>query len=104
MSDSIERWQTALAANPNNHLARFSLAKALFDQENYADAKKHLALALAAKPDWMLVQILLGKSELALGNKAEAIRNFHGARRLAMDQNHESPLAELETLLEDLQA
>lgn len=104
MNDPIERWNKALAANPNNHLARFSLAKSYFDLEKFPEAKEHLTTALAAKPDWMVVQILLGKCELALGNKVEALRNFEGARQLAIDQNHEGPLAEMEQILADLRS
>ena len=65
-------------------------------------AKTHLAAALASKPDWMVVQILLGKCDLALGDRAAAVAAFTRARDLAVAQNHEGPLAELEQLLSEL--
>lgn len=102
MSASIERWEKVVAAQPANDLARFSLAKALFDAERFADAKEHLALALAKKPDWMVVQILLGKCHLQLGDKPAAREAFEKALELAIAQHHEGPQAEMEQALADL--
>ena len=91
-----------VAQFPQNELARFSLGKALFDRGELAEAKEHLAAALAKKPDWMLVQILLGKCDLALGDRTAAVAAFTRARELAVAQNHEGPLAEVEQLLSEL--
>jgi len=102
MTDPVQRWQQVVDTQPNNDLARFSLAKALFDAARFADARPHLQQALAKKPDWMVVQILLGKCELALGNPAGAREAFLRARQLAIDQHHEGPLAEMDQALADL--
>lgn len=102
MSNPIERWEKIVATQPANDLARFSLAKALFDAERYADAKDHLATALANKPDWMVVQILLGKCHLQLGERTAARDAFQKALQLAISQNHEGPQAEMEQALDDL--
>ena len=88
-----------VAQHPENELARFSLGKALFDREQYLEAREHLRVALSKRTDWMLVQILLGKIELQMGNPTGARAAFLAARRLAIAQNHEGPLAELESLL-----
>jgi tetratricopeptide (TPR) repeat protein len=103
MNEAIERWRKSLDKNPNNSLAMFSLAKALFDLGDFAQARDHFQKAIALKPDWMAAQILLGKCELSLGNKSAATAAFEKARQLAIDQNHEGPLAEMEQALEDLQ-
>lgn len=102
MSNPIERWEKIVATQPANDLARFSLAKALFDAERYADAKGHLATALANKPDWMVVQILLGKCHLQLGERTAARDAFQKALQLAISQNHEGPQAEMEQALDEL--
>ena len=88
----LERFQRMVAQNPQNGLARFSLGKALFDAGQFAAAREHLTLALATKPDWMVVQILLGKCDLALGNPtglAPSLRRspclLYGARSCSLE-------------------
>ena len=104
MSDPLARQRQMVAQHPNNDLARFSLGKALFDRAEFAEAREHFAVALARKPDWMAVQILLGKCDLSLGNRDAARTAFERARDLAVAQHHEGPLAEMEQLLADLDA
>lgn len=87
---------------PDNELARFSLGRALFDRGEYAEAREHLSAALARKPDWMAVQILVGKCDLELGDPTAARASFERARDLALAQHHEGPLAEMEDLLDGL--
>jgi len=101
MSD-IARYEQMVAQFPQNELARFSLGKALFDAGEFAKAKEHLEVALTKKPDWMIVQILIGKCDLSLGNKACAKAAFEKALQLAIDQNHEGPQMEMETALAEL--
>lgn len=100
MNENIERYRKLLEQYPNNELARFSLGKAYFDLEQFADAKREFQLALAKKPDWMVVQILIGKCDLSLGDKPAAKTAFERARQLATEQNHEGPLAEMNEILE----
>lgn len=102
MSDPITRWQTVLTSQPNNDLARFSLAKALFDAGRLAEAREHLTIAIAKKPDWMVVQILLGKSHQGLGDLNAAREAFLRARQLAVEQDHQGPLAEMDEILAEL--
>ena len=102
LPDSVARWTRLVEQQPANELARFSLGKAWFDAGNFSAAKEHLALALAKKPDWMVVQILLGKCHSALGDTAGARTAFDRALQLAIAQNHEGPQAELQQLLADL--
>jgi len=102
MNDTIARHEKMVQQFPQNELARFSLGKALFDAGEFARAKEHFGVALAKKPDWMVVQILIGKSELALGHTAEAKAAFEHALQLAIDQHHEGPQMEMEQALADL--
>lgn len=101
--DVLERHRQMVERFPENELGRFSLGKALFDLGRHGEAEEHLKVALRKKPDWMVVQILIGKCALELGRRAEAIAAFGRARDLAVSQHHEGPLAEMEGLLEDLQ-
>lgn len=102
MTDPIARHKKLLEQYPDNELARFSLGKAYFDSGQITEAKEQFDLALKKKPDWMVVQILIGKCELALGNAADAKLAFQRARQLAIEQNHEGPLAEMEQLLAEI--
>ena len=102
MNDMIARYEKMVEQFPQNELARFSLGKALFDEGEFLRAKEHLEVALARKPDWMVVQILIGKCELALGNKASAKGAFENALKLAIEQHHEGPQMEMEQALQEL--
>ena len=102
MNDALARYQKMVEQNPDNELARFSLGKALFDRGQPAEARAHFAVAAANKPDWMAVQILLGRCELLLGNKAAAKGALETARALARQQGHVGPLEQVEELLRQL--
>ena len=102
MNDIIQRYEAMVAQFPQNELSRFSLGKALFDANEVQRAKEHLQVALDRKPDWMVVQILIGKCELALGNKPAAKLAFEKALQLAIEQHHEGPQMEMEQALAEL--
>ena len=102
MTDPFARQRQLVAQHPNNELARFSLGKALFENGDLAEAREQLSAALVRKPDWMVVQILLGRCELGLGNREAAVAAFVRSRDLAIAQHHEGPLAEMEQLLSEL--
>ena len=101
-NEHIARHAKMVEQFPNNELARFSLGKALYDAGNFAAAREQLVIALQRKPDWMVVQILIGKCDLEQGNRDAARLAFERARELAIQQNHEGPLAEMEQLLAEL--
>ena len=103
MNDTIARYEKMVEQYPGNELARFSLGKAYFDAGDMVKAKQQFETALAKKTDWMVVQILIGKCELALGNKTAAKASFEKALQLAIDQHHEGPQAEMEQMLAELE-
>jgi Flp pilus assembly protein TadD len=102
MDNAIARHEKLVAQFPDNGLARFSLGKALFDAGEFTGAREHLRVALAGKPDWMVVQILIGKCDLALGDNSSARTAFQRALELAIEQHHEGPQAEMEAALAEL--
>lgn len=101
MDDRLERQRQMVAQHPQNELARFSLGKGLFDRGDFDGALEQLEVALGRKPDWMVVQILIGKCHQTLGRPDQARTAFERARQLAIEQHHEGPLAELDQLLAD---
>jgi len=93
------RFQELVEKNPDNELFRFSLAQALLKENRLPEAEPHLRLCIAKRPDWMVAWILLGKALLELGSTTEARSILEEALRLAVEQNHEEPEAELRSLL-----
>lgn len=91
-----------VAKQPDNELFRFSLAQALLAEHREADALEHLEFCARKKADWMMPRIMLGKALLGLGRRAEAKPWLEEALRLAIDQDHQDPEAELRSLLAGL--
>jgi predicted Zn-dependent protease len=91
-----------VAKHPDNELFRFSLAQALLAEDRGADALEHLEACARKKADWMMPRIMLGKTLLALGRRAEAKPWLEDALQLAVSQDHQDPEAELRGLLSGL--
>ena len=103
MNEAIAKYRQLVEQYPNNELARFSLGQAYFQAGAWTEAREHFEFALARKPDWMVAHILIGKCDLATGHRFGAKAAFERARQLALDQNHEGPLEEMNQLLADLE-
>jgi predicted Zn-dependent protease len=91
-----------VARQPDNELFRFSLAQALLAEDRPADALEHLTACATKKADWMMPRILLGKTLLGLGRKADARPWLEQALQLAIAQDHDDPAHELRGLLAEL--
>ncbi|MDQ8200180.1 tetratricopeptide repeat protein [Pelagicoccus enzymogenes] len=97
-----ERFQNLVSKNPNNELFRFSLAQALIEEERHEEAIEQLDFCIQKKEDWMMAEILKGKSLLALSRPADAKPTLERALHLAVEQHHEAPEGEIRKLLETL--
>lgn len=102
MPSRTEQFQGLVSRQPDNELFRFSLAQALEADGRDAEAVPHYEFCNAKKADWMMPRILLGKLLLRLGRPSEARVQLESALQLAVDQQHETPEAELRALLESL--
>jgi len=94
----IERSEKLLAQMPDNHLARFGLANALFDDGRLADAEREYRRCLETQPEWMAVAISLGRCLVMRGACEEARPVLASAREMAMRQGHTTPLQEIAEL------
>jgi len=94
-----ERFVKALAATPDNHLARFGLANVYLEQGDFAAAATQYRLCLSAQRDWMAVCISLGQCLIRLGETVEARTVLEEARRMAVAQGHTGPQTEISELL-----
>lgn len=101
MSDRIAQFTALVAAQPANALFRFSLAQALEAAGRGGEAIEHYRACVAARADWMMPRILLGKLLLRGGDRTAARPVLEDALALAVAQNHEEPEAELRALLAD---
>lgn len=102
MPTRAEHFQVLVDRQPANELFRFSLAQALLAEKRLADALPHLECCAQQKADWMMPRILLGKALLELGRRAEARPWLEAGLKLAVEQNHEEPEHELQTILGEL--
>jgi predicted Zn-dependent protease len=105
MSDRVARFTALVASQPENPLFRFSLAQALDAAGDPATAAAHYRLCAAARADWMMPRILLGKALLLTGvpaDRATARPVLEEALALAIAQDHQDPAAELSALLASL--
>src|SRR4051812_32903460 len=102
MPSRVEQFAAAVERQPNNELFRFSLAQALVADGRCAEAVRQFRFCTAAKADWMMPRILLGKALLQLGQRTEARPVLEEALHLAVAQHHEDPERELRALLADL--
>jgi Flp pilus assembly protein TadD len=98
----IAKYEGLLQARPNDELIMFSLGKALYDAGRVPEAEKQLRAALAIKPDWMVVTMLLAKMALQRDDETEARLLYQKALTLAIDQHHEGPEEEIRAALEKL--
>ncbi len=99
---SVERFAGLVAQQPDNELFRFSLAQALLKEQRASDALPHLVACAEKRADWMMPRIILAKTLLGLGRKAEARPWIEAALKLAIEQSHEDPERELRAMLQEL--
>jgi len=90
----IAKYEGLLKTRPNDELLQFSLGKALLDAGRVPEAEAHLRAALAAKPDWMIVTMLLAKIAAQRNDKAAAKELWQKGLELAIAQEHDDPAEE----------
>ncbi len=98
----IAKYETLLRQRPKDELLLFSLGKALYDAGRLPEAESRLTAALQAKPDWMVVTMLLAKIALQRNDAAAARAHYESALKLAIDQEHEGPEEEIRAALAKL--
>ena len=98
----ITKYTDLLKQRPHDELLQFSLGKALYDAGRVPEATVHLHKALDAKPDWMVVTMLLAKIALQQDDKVTAKALYEKGLELAISQNHEGPEEEIRAALAKL--
>lgn len=98
----IAKYEGLLQQRPNDELLLFSLGKALYDAGRLPEAETHLRAALAAKPDWMVVAMLLAKIALQQNDHIKARAYYEKGLELAIAQDHVGPEEEIRAALAKL--
>jgi Flp pilus assembly protein TadD len=98
----IAKYEALLQERPDDELLHFSLGKALYDAKRLPEATSHLQTALEAKPDWMVVTMLLARIALQQGDKMAARLLYEKGLELAVAQDHEGPQEEIREALAKL--
>jgi uncharacterized protein HemY len=98
----IAKYEGLLKARPKDELILFSLGKALLDAGRIDEAEVRLRAALAAKPDWMIVTMLLAKIAARKNDNASAKALWQKGLELALAQHHDDPADECRTELAKL--
>jgi Flp pilus assembly protein TadD len=100
----IAKYEGLLKARPNDELIKFSLGKALLDAGRVDEAEAQLCAALALKPDWMIVTMLLAKIAGQKGDTAAAKALWQKGLELAIAQEHDDPAEECRAALAKLES
>lgn len=98
----VAKYEALLQKRPGDELLLFSLGKALYDAGRLSEAEKQLRAALDAKPDWMIVTMLLAKIALQQNDPARAKAFYEKGLELAIAQDHEGPEEECRAALAKL--
>ncbi len=102
MSRKSSDWRELLAGDPNNELVLFSLAKALFDEKSYAEARDGFLKLTQSYPEYALAWAYLARAEMAVGNREGAREACERGMPIALKQKHETPQMEIQAVLDDL--
>ncbi len=98
LQDLIER----IAKYPTNILDRFVLAKMYHDHQLWNNSVEECQKIIKLKPDYLIVQMMLGEGLLRMEQYSLARDTLHVAKELATRQNHVSLIPEIEDLLDEI--
>ena len=102
MTDMTARLQAMLDAGQDNLLLRFSLGKAMFEQAQYELAVTHLTQALQFDRAFSNAWKLLGRSRLALQDRAGARQAWEEGLRAAQGRGDAQVAKEISVFLKRL--
>lgn len=102
MSDMTTRLQTMLDAGQDNLLLRFTLGKAMLEQEQFEKAVTHLTAALSFDERFSNAWKFLGRARLALGDAAGARLAWEQGSRVATERGDVQVAREIAVFLKRL--
>ncbi len=104
MSDParIQRYRAMVDRFPQSEVPRYSLASALIEAGELAEAETHLRVLLEHKPDYMMAAVQLAQILTQQERWDDALEACDAAIALAVAQDHKGPLMDCEALRDEI--
>ncbi len=103
LAKKIDRFSALKLKMPSSELPRWTLAQAYEEAQRFSDARDEYAALVELKPDYCLAWLRLGALYLGPLNDHEAARRaLTEGKRLAVEQGHNAPRIEADSLLREL--
>jgi len=98
----IERWSRLAAQEPGNKLHQFALAGAYLQAARFGEGAQAYGRCLELDPGWMVAAIKQARCLIELRRFDEARTALDLGARLAIEQGHDEPFAEIRALRDQL--
>ncbi len=95
-------WREHLKEDPSNELVHFSFAKALMDEKKWSEAAHEFEILTENNLDYAIAWAFLARCHLRAGNREAAREACQKGLPAARKLNHEIPIEEIESVLEEL--
>lgn len=95
-------WKALLDDEPDNELIHFSFAKALMDERSWEASASEFEKLIEADPEYVIAYAFLARCYLEAGKEDKARDVAERGLPLAKAFNHDVPIEELESVLEEL--
>jgi tetratricopeptide (TPR) repeat protein len=79
-------WKSVVDKDPSYSVAYYNLGIAAFEEKKYEESSAQLSKAVSLNKKFVEALIMLGRVELLLGGKHEAIEHFRAANKIAPQQ------------------
>jgi len=104
LAKKIDRFTSLKEKMPTSELPRWTLAQCYEEAQRFSEARDEYAALIALKPDYCLAWLRLGSLYLGpLADREEARRALVEGKRLAVEQGHNAPRIEADSLLRELE-
>ncbi|MFM8931518.1 MAG: Fe(2+)-trafficking protein [Gemmataceae bacterium] len=102
LEERIAQFSKMSQDDPDNELGHYRLGQLLQEANRHEDAIRSFRRTLELSPQFSKVFLLLGKSQVALGRKDEAIATFQEGHKVATERGDRIPASEIAKELEGL--
>jgi len=100
--ERIARFEALVASEPDNLLHQFALAQALLRAGEFEGGEAAFGRCLELDPAWMVAAIKRGRCLVGLERWDDAREALELGAKLAVEQNHEEPFAEIRELMDEI--
>ena len=102
LEERIAQFSKMSQDDPDNELGHYRLGQLLQEANRHEDAIRSFRRTLELSPQFSKVFLLLGKSQVALNRKEEAIATYQEGHKVATERGDRIPASEISKELESL--